>query len=63
MYLRVRKSIFSLSENPRPHGCKKLKGKDSNYIREGDFRIIYEIEDDILFIMVIKIGHRKEVYE
>ncbi len=63
MYLRVRKSIYNLAENPRPNGCKKLKGKESYRIREGDFRIIYEIEDEILFIMVIKIGHRKEVYE
>ncbi len=63
MYLRIRKSIFSLAENPRPNGCKKLKGKESYRIREGDFRIIYEIKDDILVIMVIKIGHRKEVYE
>ena len=63
MYLRVKKGILNLAENPRPNGCKKLKGKESYRIREVNFRIIYEIEDDVLIIMVVKIGHRKEVYD
>ena len=63
MYLRVRKGILNLAENPRQNGCKQLKGKESYRIREGNFRIIYEIEDDVLIIMVVKIGHRKEVYD
>jgi mRNA interferase RelE/StbE len=56
--------ITSLSENPRPTGCKKLKGYAEAWrIRSGDYRIIYEIEDKILKILVIAVGHRKDVYD
>jgi mRNA interferase RelE/StbE len=60
---KVRAAINKLSENPRPHGCKKLKGSDSDYrIRLGNYRIIYTIADNVLIITVIKIAHRKDVY-
>jgi mRNA interferase RelE/StbE len=56
--------IESLSEQPRPLGCKKLKGRKNQYrVRSGDYRIIYSIEDDSLVVEVIKIGHRRDVYE
>jgi mRNA interferase RelE/StbE len=52
-----------LVNNPRPDGCKKLVGLDNIYrIRVGLYRIVYRIEDEILYIEVIKIGHRKDVY-
>jgi mRNA interferase RelE/StbE len=56
--------IDNLSENPRPAGCKKLQGQQKNMwrVRSGDYRIIYTIEDNILTITVIKIGHRREIY-
>ena len=56
--------IDALSAEPRPAGCKKLEGSDKEYrIRTGDYRIIYRIEDKQLFIEVIRIGHRKDVYK
>jgi len=56
--------IESLSEQPRPLGCKKLKGRQSQYrVRSGDYRIIYSVEDTSLIVRVIKVGHRRDVYE
>ena len=57
------KLIQSLSTNPRPSGCKKLKGRDGYRIRKGDYRIIYDIYDNKLVIEIIAAGHRKDIYE
>lgn len=60
---RIVKRLKSLRENPRPQGLKKLAGEDELYrIREGDYRIIYTIQDKELIVLVVKIGDRKEVY-
>lgn len=60
---KTRAAINLLSENPRPQGCKKLKGSDNEYrIRIGNYRVIYIISDGVLIITVIKIAHRKDVY-
>jgi mRNA interferase RelE/StbE len=56
-------AIGSLSNNPRPQGYRKLKGRKGYRIRVGDYRVIYEIFDAILLIDVIDLGHRKEIYE
>lgn len=59
----IKKAINQLSEIPRPKGCKKLKGTTDAYqIRIGDYRVIYEISDHILTVMIIKIAHRQNVY-
>jgi mRNA interferase RelE/StbE len=56
--------IESLSEEPRPSGCKKLKGRQNQYrVRAGDYRIIYTIEDMSLIVRVVKLGHRRDIYE
>jgi len=57
--------IDALSENPRPQGCKKLKGEEEYLwrIRVGDYRIIYTIEDSIKIIDIRRIGHRRNIYE
>jgi mRNA interferase RelE/StbE len=61
--VRVLDAIRSLQANPRPTGCKKLAGNADYYrIRVGDYRVLYEIRDRILLVLVIKIGHRREVY-
>jgi mRNA interferase RelE/StbE len=62
--VEVQAAIESLADNPRPDGCKKLKGEDSLYrIRVAKtYRIIYEIKDQKLIITVVKVGHRREVY-
>lgn len=60
---RIRKAVDALAENPRPHGYKKLVGQQDRYrIRIGDYRIIYNIKDDILVVLVIEIDHRKDIY-
>jgi len=60
---RLVKRLKTLRDNPRPHGVKKLVGEDNLYrIREGDYRIIYTIEDKKLIVLVVKIGDRKEIY-
>jgi len=61
---QIDREILSLSENPRPYGVKKLKGKADFYrIRSGDYRIVYQIKDDVLTVLIIRIGHRKEIYQ
>lgn len=59
----ILEAIGALAENPRPHGYKKLKGRNGYRIRIGDYRVIYEIFDTKLLIDVIAVGHRKEIYE
>ncbi|MHB9013787.1 MAG: type II toxin-antitoxin system RelE family toxin [Ignavibacteriaceae bacterium] len=52
----------NLSANPRPYGYKKLQDSEFYRIRIGDYRVVYRIKDKELLILVIKIGHRKEIY-
>ena len=59
--LIVRK-IESLAEDPRPRGSEKLSGKDLHRVRQGDYRILYDIQDKARVVVVIRIGHRREVY-
>ncbi len=56
-------AIGSLSENPRPRGYKNLKGRKGYRIRVGNYRVIYEIFDNVLLIEVVDLGHRKDIYE
>jgi len=61
--LRIIGKIRSLSEEPRPHGSEKLAGYDDRYrIRQGNFRIVYSIDDKAGRVTVYKIGHRKDIY-
>jgi len=59
---RIISAIQALSDTPRPQGCQKLSGRPAWRIRVGSYRIIYEIHDDKLFILVVMIGHRREIY-
>ncbi len=59
----IKTAIASLADNPRPYGYKKLKGEDACRIRVGDYRITYEIADDIIIVTVVSVGHRKEIYK
>jgi mRNA interferase RelE/StbE len=61
---RIIKAVSNLSENPRPHGSKKLKGGYELWrIRIGDYRVIYAIDDEILIVDIRKVGHRKDIYD
>ncbi len=62
-YSNIKKALYQLADNPRPKGYKKLKGRDSYRIRVADYRIIYEVIDDVLLVDVIDLGHRKDIYE
>jgi mRNA interferase RelE/StbE len=59
---RLIDSIKDLAVEPRPNGCKKLKGREAYRIRVGDYRIIYEIIDKILLIDIVALGHRRDIY-
>jgi len=61
--VRLRPHIDGLATNPRPPGAKKLKGVAEAWrIRIGDFRIVYEIRDRILLVLVVRVAHRREAY-
>jgi mRNA interferase RelE/StbE len=62
-YFRIKKKIQNLGIEPRPFGSIKLKGRNSFRVRQGDYRIIYEIHDNDLIIIIISIGHRKDIYQ
>jgi mRNA interferase RelE/StbE len=56
--------LEALAEEPRPSGVVKMAGEASTYrVRLGDYRIVYEVQDEVLCILVIKVGHRREVYK
>jgi mRNA interferase RelE/StbE len=60
---RVGSAIRALAADPRPPGCKKLVGSTAYYrIRVGDYRVLYEVRDREVLVLVIKIGDRREVY-
>ncbi|MCF8465699.1 MAG: type II toxin-antitoxin system RelE/ParE family toxin [Flavobacteriales bacterium] len=62
-YSKIKKAILALAENPRPTGCKQLSGRSGYRIRVADYRIIYEIVDDLLLVEVIELGHRRDIYD
>lgn len=59
---RIVARIQALAHDPRPPGAEKLSGQERYRIRQGDYRILYEIEHQILRVMVVKLGHRRDVY-
>jgi mRNA interferase RelE/StbE len=59
---RVVERIGRLAEDPRPRGCEKLAGGEHYRVRQGNFRIVYTIEDDRLVVWVVKVGNRRDVY-
>jgi mRNA interferase RelE/StbE len=59
---RIMGRIASLADDPRPPQAEKLSGDDKYRIRQGVYRILYQIEDEILTVCVVKVGHRKEIY-
>jgi mRNA interferase RelE/StbE len=59
---RILQRLAALETDPRPPDVKKLKGRDAWRIRVGDYRVLYEIHDRALQVVVISVGHRREVY-
>jgi len=54
--------VETLAENPRPPGAVQLKGTDLMRVRVRDYRVVYEIRDDVLLVLVVRVGHRREIY-
>jgi mRNA interferase RelE/StbE len=59
---RIEGAIALLAEDPRPPASRPLRGRDGYRVRVGDYRIIYTIHDDVLLVVVVTLGHRREVY-
>jgi mRNA interferase RelE/StbE len=59
---RILDRIRELSVDPRPIDCKKLTGRDLYRIRSGAYRVVYEIHDREVVVVVVKVGHRRDVY-
>jgi mRNA interferase RelE/StbE len=60
---RILERIEALRNDPRPAGCEKLSAQERYRVRQGVYRIIYEIRDFELVVIVVKVGHRREVYK
>lgn len=60
---RIARAIDALADQPRPSGCQKLANEDGLWrIRVGDYRIVYKIEDERLLVLIVTLGHRRDVY-
>ncbi len=59
---RIVAKLRALADEPRPHDCEKLTGDDKYRVRQGNYRILYEIDDESGIVTVVRIGNRKEVY-
>ena len=61
-YSSIKEAITDLTDDPKPQGYKKLKGRDGYRIRIGNYQVIYDIFDKELIVDVIAVGHRKDIY-
>ena len=59
---KIVKRIESLADNPFPEGAIRLKGREEWRIRQGDYRILYVVEQEFVTVFVVKVGHRREIY-
>jgi len=59
---KILQRIATLARNPRPEGHEKLTGQERYRIRQGRYRIVYSIQDEVLTVWIVKVGHRKDVY-
>ncbi len=59
---RILKRIDNLKEDPRPVGVEKLSDDEKYRIRQGNYRILYMIEDEIITVTIVKVGHRRDIY-
>jgi mRNA interferase RelE/StbE len=59
---RIVPRIEGRASEPRPHGCEKLSGLEQYRVRQGDYRVVYGVDDEARVVIVVKIGHRRDVY-
>ena len=63
MRIRVTVKINALADNPYPAGTRKMKGDEHAYrLRVGDYRVVYDIIEDVVVVLILRVGHRKDVY-
>jgi mRNA interferase RelE/StbE len=60
---RIQGAIALLAQDPRPPAARALQGRPGLRVRVGDYRIIYTVQDDVLLVVVVTLGHRREIYE
>jgi mRNA interferase RelE/StbE len=60
---KILNKIDTIAVNPRGEGCIKLSGQENYRVRQGLYRIVYEIKDDVLVVNVVKVAHRSQVYK
>ena len=60
---RIVYRIQGLAENPRPRGCEKLSDQDKYRLRQGKYRILYQVYDDEVIVLVVRVGKRGEIYK
>lgn len=60
---RLQGAIALLAEDPRPPSSRRLRGRDGYRVRVGDYRILYTVADEVLLVVVVTLGHRRDVYE
>jgi mRNA interferase RelE/StbE len=64
VFTRIDRKILALADNPRPAGCRKLKGyRDQWRVRAGDWRVLYLVDDAARLVSITRVAHRREVYE
>jgi len=64
VFTRIDRRILALEDNPRPAGCKMLKGYEDQWrVRVGDWRVVYIIDDTAKLVTITRVAHRREVYE
>jgi mRNA interferase RelE/StbE len=62
--VRIRTRVEALGSDPRPAGCRKLRGADDIYrVRVGDYRLLYQVRDDVLLVLVVSVRKREDVYK
>ena len=59
---RIVRRIQGLGSDPRPSGCEKLAGDDRFRVRQGDYRVLYSVDDEARAVLIVKIGNRRDVY-
>ena len=60
---RIQGAIALLAQDPRPPGARSLQGRDGLRVRVGDYRILYTVDNEVLTVVVVRLGHRRDVYD
>ena len=61
--LRIQGAIALLAQDPRPPGARALQGRPGLRVRVGDYRIVYTVDNDVLLVVVVRLGHRRDIYD